>query len=204
MTDTRFESLLDRQFRWPRSGDAPFVQAPGWQDNAYIDTHGHGRFVMMMSGYKKGADLMVRRAETDPVERDALVFPIVFNYRQFIELSLKYLIATYGPAVGIGAIWDSHELAGLWMKFRQVVEAYGASDPEGSEADAVVASIVAEFAKVDPGSFSYRYPVDRKGKLIPMSHEQLDLAALADVMSAVDGYFTGCDGYLDSLEDAGL
>lgn len=30
----------------------------------------------------------------------------------------------------------------------------------------------------------------------------MDLSVLADVMEGVDGYFTGCDGYLDSLEGA--
>ncbi|MBO9501648.1 hypothetical protein [Brevundimonas sp. A19_0] len=66
-----------------------------------------------------------------------------------------------------------------------------------------MAAIVAEFAKVDPGSFSYRYPVDTKGKLIELAHDRLDLGALADVMNAVDGYFSGCDGYLDHLQSAG-
>lgn len=199
--DNSFESILTREFRWPRKGDRPFSQSAQWQENAYIDQHGHGRLVMMMTGYKRAADLMVDRAAKDRADRDALVFPIVFNYRHFIELSLKYLIATYGPSVGVEANWTKHELEFLWTEFVRVLDGYGHEDLE--ETDPVVAQTIAEFAKVDPGSFSYRYPVDRKGNPIPLSHEQLDLAALADVMQALDGYFSGCDGYLDNLRQAG-
>lgn len=200
-TEPSFEALLNREFRWPQVGDRPFTQSLRWQDNAYIDPHGHGRFVMMMTGYKMAADLMVERAAASRSDRDALVYPIIFNYRQFVELSLKYFIATYGHTVGIEAIWTSHDLGSLWKAFMEVLEGYGHGDPEG--ADSVVAGIVAEFAKVDPGSFSYRYPVDRKGNPIPIAHHELDLAVLADVMKALDGYFTGCDGYLDHLQSAG-
>lgn len=83
----------------------------------------------------------------------------------------------------------------------EVLEGYGHEDLEG--AGSVVAEIVAEFAKVDPGSFSYGYPVNRKGNRIPIAHHELDLAVLADVMEALEGYFTGCDGYLDQLQSAG-
>ena len=135
-------------------------------------------------------------------DRDALVYPIIFNYRQFIELELKYLIATYGLTVGVEANWKSHKLEDLWKAFTDVLDRYGSEDPQGT--DPVVARIVAEFAKVDPRSFSYRYPVDTQGNPIPIAHEELDLAVLADVMKALEGYFSGCDGYLDHLQSAGL
>lgn len=201
MSNNTFTSILNREFRWPKMGDQPFTQSPNWQANAYIDQHGHGRLVMMMTGYKRAADLMVERAAQDRSDRDALVFPIIFNYRQFIELSLKYLIANYGHAVGINANWKSHDLSVLWKTFMAVLNGYGHQDAD--QTDPIVAEIVAEFAKVDPDSFSYRYPVDTKGNPIPLAHEQLDLVALADVMQALDHYFTGCDGYLDNLQGAG-
>jgi hypothetical protein len=201
MSNDTFASILNREFRWPKLGDQPFTQSTAWQGNAYIDEHVHGRLVMMMTGYKKGADLMVRRTAQDPRERDALVFPIVFNYRQFVELSLKYLIGTYGHTVGVKAIWTNHDLAGLWKAFMRVLEGYGHTIFD--EGDQAAMAIVAEFAKVDPRSFSYRYPVDTKGNPIPMAHHELDLASLADVIEGLDNYFSGCDGYLSDLQGAG-
>lgn len=196
-----FESLLRTDFRWPTEGDAPFVQSENWEQNAYIHRFGHGRIVMMMTGYKMAADLMVAHIALRRHDADALVFPVVFNYRQFIELSLKYLIVTYGHTVGIAAKWNTHDLKTLWETFLQVLNGYGHDDTE--DTDKVVEHIILEFAKVDPGSFSYRYPVDSKGNLVALAHQELDLHRLADVMNGLDGYFSGCDGYLDALQGAG-
>lgn len=199
--ENAFESILASEFRWPKAGDRPFTQSQNWQDNAYIEPHGHGRLVIMMTGYKRAADLMVERAILDSVDRSSLIYPIIFNYRQFIELSLKYLISTYGHTVGVDAIWNTHDLGDLWNALMAILDGYGHQDVDGT--DPTVAQIVAEFAKVDPKSSSYRYPVDIKGRPIPITHSELDLAALADVMKALDSYFSGTDGYLDSLQSAG-
>lgn len=198
---TDFESLLQPGFRWPTLGDQPFTASDQWQNNSYIAPYGHGRLVMMMTGYKMAADLMVGQVAQSRHDGDALVFPIIFNYRQFVELSLKYLIATYGRSVSVEAQWSTHDLTILWSTFMAVLEGYGHEDVEGT--DAVVATIITEFARVDPRSFSYRYPVDTKGNLVNLAHQEVDLHRLADVMTGIDGYFSGCDGYLDSLQSAG-
>ena len=200
-TTPDFEALLRPEFRWPTRGDQAFTTSDRWQNNSYIDRYGHGRLVMMMTGYKMAADLMVAHVAHARNDGDALVFPVIFNYRQFVELSLKYLIATYGHTVGIDAQWNTHDLGVLWSTFVQVLDGYGHEDPEGT--DAVVGDIIAEFAKVDPRSFSYRYPVDTKGNLVDLAHEEVDLHRLADVMKGLEGYFSGCDGYLDNLQSAG-
>lgn len=199
--DTKFEDACDREFRWPRKGDQPFKKSEnaGW--NAEIEQRPHGRLVMMVEGYKLGAEMMVERSRNDRFDRAALVYPIIFNYRHFIELSLKYIIAIYGPSVGVEANWKTHDLSILWTTFTEVLTGYGHAELDVT--DPAVSVIVAEFAKVDPGSFSFRYPVDRCGKRIPISHEELDLEALADVICGLHAYFMGCDGYLDSLQNAG-
>ena len=192
-----FEDILNKEFRWPTKGDKPFVVADDPLDNANIADNEFTRLVLMMTGYKDAADLMVDRSTSDRSARDTLVFPIIFNYRQFLELSLKHQLAAYGPRVGIRANWKTHDLATLWSEFLEMLERYGTQDPD--EADPVVGEIILEFAKIDPGSYSYRYPVDRKGDPVPGAYSDLHLPTLAGVMQAVDGYFTGCDGYLDNL-----
>jgi len=194
-----FEEILDTEFRWPKAGDAPFVEAEDQLDNANI-ADGFARLVLMTEGYKKAADLMVEEAERDTVERSWLVFPILFNYRHFLELSLKYQLATYGPTVDVEPNWNCHKLEVLWAEFLEMLERYGTEDPD--EVDPVVGGIILEFAKIDPGSYSYRYPVDKKGNPVPVAQKDLHLPTLADVMNVVAGYFTGCDGYLGALKDA--
>ncbi|KEQ53289.1 hypothetical protein [Sphingobium chlorophenolicum] len=192
-----FEELLNTEFRWPTAGDMPFVEATKQADNAVIAEDDFTRLVLMTEGYKSAADLAVAHAASNRFDRDLLVFPILFNYRQFIELSLKYHLATHGRAVGIDANWKTHDLAVLWTSFREMLERYGTTDPD--EADPVVESVVLEFAKIDPGSYSNRYPVDRQGNALPIAYGAMHLENLADVMKAVAGYFTGCDGYLSDM-----
>jgi len=165
MKRIKFEEILQTEFRWPTDGDAAFVTAEDSHQNANIAEDEFTRLVFMM-------------------ERDYLVCPIIFNYRQFIELSLKYIIANYGGTVGIDPVWNSHDLPHLWLVFTKVLARYGTTDPD--EADPVVAGIVAEFAKIDPGSYSHRYPVDTKGQPIPLTVSDLHLPTLADVMEGID------------------
>ncbi len=196
-----FEDILNTDFRWPTRGDRPFVVADDPLNNANIAENEFNRLVLMTEGYKEGAALMVERSESAGSTRDVLVFPIIFNYRQFLELSLKYQLATYGPPVGVEPNWTTHDLAVLWGAFLEMLERYGTPDPD--EADPIVGEIILEFSKIDPASYSYRYPVDRKGNPLPITYRDLHLPTLAEVMKAVAGYFSGCDGYLHNLQRAG-
>jgi hypothetical protein len=188
-------------FRWPTKGDRLFTQAENRHENAEIKGQVHNRLVMMFMGYKFAADLMVEHSNLGNYERAVLVYPVVFNYRHFIELALKYIIATYGRTIGVKPNWKTHDLGTLWKTFLQILDGYGCEAPDGT--DEVMSAIIAEFAKVDEKSFSFRYPVDQQGRKISLGHEELDLNALADAMNGVEGYFIGTDGYLDNLQNAG-
>jgi hypothetical protein len=191
------EEAQNSDFRWPKRGDSPFAQAAEPLDNALIAENERTRLVLMTDGYKQAGDLMTRQALKESAARDFLVFPILFAYRHFLELSLKYMLATFGGRVSIEPNWNDHDLVVLAKSFFEMLDRYGTPDPD--DADSVIASIIAEFAKIDPRSYSNRYPVDRNGNPLPVTQAALDLANLADVMEGVSGYFTGCDGYLDSL-----
>ena len=192
-----FEKILETEFRWPKAGDRPFVIADQSQNNASIPGDDFTRLVAMTEGYKQAADLMVIQTESDETTRNFLVYPIIFNYRHFLELSLKYHLATYGPRVGIPPNWKSHDLALLWTAFVAMLEQFGTLDPD--DVDPIVGETILQFAKIDPDSYSHRYPVDRRGDPVPVEQADLHLPTLADVMNGVAGYFSGTDGYLSDL-----
>ncbi len=163
----KFEEILETEFRWPTKGDRPFVIAENPHENANIASDQFTRLVHMMEGYKITADLMVVEANTRDHSRDFLVFPIIFNYRQFLELSLKYQLATYGPAVGVNPNWKTHDLSLLWAAFLKLLEGYGTEDPDEAEDDG-------HDDGGDADLDGHRWiRVDRKGKAIPV--EQADL-----------------------------
>ncbi len=74
-------------------------------------------------------------------------------------------------------------------------------DTPRDDLDAVEACVT-EFDEWDPQSFSFRYPVDRKGDLsLPGHLEQIDLHHLAEVMerlaSLLSGSMDGLDHFLE-------
>lgn len=195
-----FDEILNAEFRWPIEGDNPFVVADDPCDNANVVHDELTRLILMTEGYKLAADLMVAASVENQPMRDMVVFPIIFNYRHFLELKLKYHIAIYGPTAYIDPNWKTHCLRELWEKFLDLLDRYGVEDPD--EINPVVDKIILEFAKIDPASYSFRYPVDKKGNPIPVSKSVLSLPNLALVMTKVAAYFSGCDGLMSDLRDA--
>ena len=196
-----FDELVERTFRWPQAGDTPFTDPNSAESGVNLEENSRRRNYLITEGYKKSADLMIQASLKQEADRDYLIYPIIFSYRQFIELSLKNLIGNYGTQVGVDSIWNTHNLSKLWQEFYKVLEGYGTDDPD--DADPVVKDAIAKFSTIDPASFNFRYHVNTKGEPISLDLEEIDLTNLLDVMNAVSGYFVGCDGYLDSLASSG-
>ena len=172
-----FEEILDSELRCPTQGDKAFVASANSSENANIDESGHSRLVPITDGDKKAGDLMVEAADRDRLARDTLAFPIIVESRHFLEISLKYLPAAYGPAADIAPNWRSHDLATLWGSVLDMLDRYGTAEPY--EADPVVGATILEFAKIDPNSCSDRYPVDRQRRLVPVAQgDQRDVGAV--------------------------
>ena len=192
-----FEDILKRDFRWPQKGDQVVQASLDRTRNAVVAPNIHTRAILMIKGYKTGADLMVEAAHNSNIDRDCLVYAVIFNYRHFVELSLKHLIDDYGPTFGAVPNWKCHDFPTLWKEFRKILEVSGNDGSE--EADTIVERIVAEFAKIDPKSFSYRYVVDTNGNPLKVTVSELDLDWLKEVMDGVANYFAGSNGYLSDL-----
>ncbi len=65
----------------------------------------------MMTGYKKAAELLVEESLRSGFDRDTLVYPIIFMYRQFIELDFHIPISK-------NAFEMSTEFPLFWPKIR--------------------------------------------------------------------------------------
>lgn len=196
-----FGEILNEEIRWPLPGDNPFVPSYGLT-SVTIPENDLPRFYMMLIGYEEAANHLVDIALENRHRREALIFPILFLYRHYIELQLKYFISTYGHHAGIQSEWKTHNLTILWRRFKGIFVEFGGEIQDPDYAYKTVENIVAQFAKVDPGSFSYRYPRDTKGNPVPIDQNNLDLETLKDVMGGLSSYFGGCEGHFDSLDSA--
>ncbi len=169
---------------WPQSGAELFVDSePDWQMNACLQFM-PPNWTAYVEGYRQAGALVVARVAAARGEQDFLVYPIVFLYRQYIELLLKQLIEVASKHQGSPEkVPHHHDLARLWKLCRHHVDKAIADEIEEwpvAEAE----HLIAQLSDVDPQSFAFRYPVDKEGasylpeKLIRFSlrhfAEQLD------------------------------
>src|SRR5436305_1442713 len=81
-----FGEILDAPYHWPAAGDRLFTAATEDEGGAGIEQSAYSRFVFMTNGYKDAADMLVQEALADPLSRYDLIYPIIYCYRQYIEL----------------------------------------------------------------------------------------------------------------------
>src|SRR5260370_23270352 len=175
-----FSDILTKKFRWPTAGDRLFDVSAKPRDNARLVSDQFARMVIMASGYKEGADTMVQAALDQGNTRDFLIYPTVVCYPQYLELTLKWMLWTYGSAVRVEANWKSHDLDTLWKEFEKILSRFGANrDDDGT--DNAVAECVREFSEIDEASFNFRYSMKRHGPPIALTNKLADYTRLRDV-----------------------
>jgi hypothetical protein len=141
----------------------------------------------LAKGYKLAGDTLVCNFLGEHRDYDNLIYPVLFCYRHYIELTLKEIVRKYGPWVEVPLKDKNHKLPELWELFLRVTTAYG-NDPQ-YEAAVAVNSCITELAKVDPGSFAFRYASDRHDKFIQLEFGTIDLDNLCDVMDGIANFF---------------
>ena len=194
---------MDNNFKWPVTGDQAFkIEYRSW-GNAEIEKCARRRLYLMTAGYKLIADQAVDQviASRDPYARDTMVYPIFFNYRHFIEISLKAFIDEFSEEAGVPVGKKDHRLMPLWDTYCSIFDVIMGSDRD-TDAEASVKSVISEFDKFDPNSFAMRYATDRKGKQIVLPHVAFELTGLKDVMESVENFFDGSLSYVMQLVEA--
>jgi hypothetical protein len=193
-----FEKLLQNDFRWPSATDQLFAAPVHWGTAAVVAQDTDHRHFFMMEGYKEAADLLAEAAASYRPHRDRLLYPVVFCYRHYLELALKYVITTHGQLAGVSPNTEDHDLDKLWPDVRRIIESVDPDNANGPDVE-VMQRCVAEFAKIDPGSFTFRYPTSKKGLPVVVAFEYLDLKQLKETMEGIANFFGSLDLYLDNL-----
>lgn len=178
---------MNKEYSWPEEGDRLFRRSE--IDDAWIHPT-HINFVMFAASYKKAANFLVESAIGDRFRADELVYPIIFLYRHHVELQMKDIINTWRSLQGkAGPNFMHHRLKDLWCECREIIQEVFPGDNH-TDTD-VVEHIIKELAEADPGSFSFRYPVNKDGEMILESENYIDLINLREVIEKVSHYLDG-------------
>jgi hypothetical protein len=164
---------------------------PSERREAYVQTEWSKGWGYAGIGYREAARLLTKEKGTFGASVDQTGLAIFFLQRHRVELSLKELLDARGEAKR--AIKLQHSLVRLWNACRELV---GADTAEWQQLDSG-SELIAVLDDADPGSYSFRYPVNRDGNEIERP-QFIDLDALG---MHVDNFVSSIDGYLDYMEE---
>lgn len=166
---------------------------------------------LYIEGYREAADKLVHDVVESGTNQDILVFPISFLYRQYIELHLKHIISESRIFLGEGAGFpEHHKINDLWNTanslMAKIIKDHDQTIKDYITNDDVKAikTIITEFVKVDPDSFAFRYPKDKKGNKNLGGIKYINLRKLHDQMEVLkeklDKYYL-CVSLLRDFQD---
>lgn len=190
---------------WPKQGDRLFISEGDYRDTAVLNAE-RDNLSLYAVGFKKAGDMLVKRVMIDQRNFDSLVFPIAFNYRQYLELRLKQLIRDGNRLLGMQfpSEWPNkwpplgypsiHKVDGLWKECKPILQqaALGVLNEKPiiiQQTLEAIEKLVTEFAQVDPDSMAFRYSEDRTNNpsLPGLSH--INLRHFKEEMNKIASFF---------------
>jgi hypothetical protein len=138
-----------------------FTSADDWQCNARLNWS-DDPLELYAIGYKEAADILVKQVMETAFHQDALVYPICFLYRQYIELRLKEIIQSGRKLLDEkGSFPKHHKIQTLFATVKEVIKGVFQNEKEPNLS--LPEHVISEFSKLDPDSSSFRYPTDKSG-----------------------------------------
>lgn len=128
------------------------------------------QFAVYAKGYFKIADAQADILLDQKNFRDYEVYPIIFLYRHCLELYLKSCIYNSATLSYIldrrrldHSLINTHNLMILADKAKVVVQSLFPNDPDLENFCDLFYATAENFQKIDPTSFSFRYPINKLG-----------------------------------------
>lgn len=145
-------------------GQSLFIQGEDWQNNAML---GWTNFPLDIyaAGYKDAADLIRNALTKRNSYLDTAIYPLIFLYRQGLELQLKLILPLARRLAGkIAGLDHEHKLTPLWAELNALL--IELKSQPGDKELAAIGGFIAQIDKVDPISFAFRYPTTKKGRFL--------------------------------------
>lgn len=180
------------------AGQQLFIEGDDWRNNAVL---GWGGFPWdtYAAGYRKAADVLVAAVEERKAPVDMVVYPLVFLYRQALELELKLMLPLARRLADQAPRQDvKHQLMPMWQELRRYLHQLGT--PESDPQILSLESFISQLDAVDPGSFAFRYPTDKKGEVSLPNLRHINVRHLAEIMGSVFMLLGGTHSWLGEMD----
>jgi len=150
-------------------------------------------FEFYAKGYKEAAEIVTRTSlqSRRKVMTYYIVFPVVFLWRQYVELRLKELIHSGRRLLGQPPPHKEichHDIGQLWETVRVILSKSVHMRPSELR---LIERVIREWKKIDPFSMAFRYPHDRKGKPSAPDVSHINLRRFGQIMKRLSKLLEG-------------
>lgn len=178
-----------------------------WHNRALLGYTHEIPWQAYVCGYKEAGDKIISAIDTCQHGQDMLVFPILFLYRQYLELNIKTQIRECQsllrierpsrPKTGEQRIssGQGHNLAGLWKCLLELVSRIYPTVPASTVSE--IDRVISAFAMVDPRGDEARYPLTTSEQRTLRNLSEVNLRRLSEDISRADVAFTQIGGGID-------
>lgn len=152
-------------------------------------------------GFRRQVEIGLAHIFTNERDLDTLIFPLLFTWRQYVELRLKLACLTMANLEDeIGQIHKTHDLRWLWARAKRQLLALFPDEP--TDGFDQLEAHVDDLAKVDSGSYAFRYAVAVDGNFALPGHvAHIGYVELAATIEASCHLLEGIACHLDSALD---
>lgn len=190
---------IDETGAFPGPGDTLFPGAPA-RTAARSQSSGQAWYDYT-TGYKEAADLLVAHVEATGRRADKLGYPILFLYRQHLELVVKNLIRVCCDALGRAQDFPKHHrLDQLWHTCAGLLleVAPGTSVDEVRE----TTRLFRELSIADPNADGFRFPEDTRGHASLVGSVDVNLSSVRDIVEKMSFFLDCIDTSITAERDA--
>lgn len=178
---------MNDERRWATKGDKAFASGALPVDLVWVNLI--GRDQGYIDGFHKAAAILIERLAADKTQYapNEITFPIIFLYRQYLELQLKEIV---GLGVELKEIADPekvlerHNLLRLWVKVEELhLKMQGAGVSPDLQ---TTGGVVKEFHDLDQTGQESRYATTTKNaKSLATMQRDFSLLGLKNTMEGV-------------------
>jgi hypothetical protein len=163
---------------------------PADRDPAYVQTEWAEGWGFSVIGFGYAARILTEHRYEMNASVDQIGLAIFFLQRHRVELVIKQALVDLGEEPAKVAKLG-HNLDSLWQRLRTVVSANGASHWQELVDDH--GEFLSVMHDADTGSFSYRYPIDKKGQ----PSKRAEFISLEALDRHAENFESGIHGYTD-------
>ncbi len=181
-TYEKVKNYLEREaiFRFPGplcQTDSLFEKSGGIPVTIGTDRTPMCEWRKYQEGYHEAASLLVDLID-GKLQKDYIVYPILFLYRHYLELMLKTLILEISGTDGKALppkLGNEHKLTTLWDSLLTLIPPATGQDIAGK--------LLGEFTLIDPQSISFRYGMKKGFEEASVKEQEISLRNVQALMS---------------------